>query len=30
MKFIVNKSYWELFPDSKLGVLLLMEKALMK
>lgn len=23
MKFIVDKSYWELFPDSKLGVLLL-------
>ena len=23
MKFIVDKSYWNLFPDSKLGVLLL-------
>jgi len=23
MKFIANKSYWELFPNSKLGVLLL-------
>ena len=35
MKFIADKSYWELFPNSKLGVLLLkkiwkMEKALMK
>ena len=23
MKFIADKSYWELFPNSKLGVLLL-------
>ena len=23
MKFIADKSYWELFPNSKLGILLL-------